>query len=519
MDSRKLICSVILFLCAAACRAQGPVTTDSLYLIHSTWPVNAYYNVWTLASPSGNFGYVWPDANANGVLYNDGSGNLSWPAITTLIGNTYIDNGSSIQTANFNISGNGVIGTSLEVDHFLTVGDGLFLQYLPSADVGILTGSSGVGISESLGTANGQIPIWGTSPNSLAWSTITAGTGITVTNAQNAITLAENNSDSGDYIENQHAYLQTGDYRISGSAYVGTNDTVAGNQVVLNNDSIGNNLNVGTTVFSGTHSNSIAGGGNNIMKASDALTTGGLNYVSGTYGVALGFEDTTSAAESFTAGQQASDGGFGSCFVWSDGTAVHTKASASNQFLARASGGFKLLANTGSTVDLALTSSGLTLANPLAVPSGGTGAGTLTAHGVILGEGTSAVAASSVGTSGQVFTSAGSADGSYSFKPAAWGWADVSVSNTGAITVNSSYNIATVLDNPLVTGVYQITFLSGNPPSGFAYFVTPKAAVSVGPSQGYFGTANVIGGTVTVATWTATTAPAWDSFYIVAFGF
>lgn len=48
------------------------------------------------------------------------------------------------------------------------------------------------------------------------------------------------------------------------------------------------------------------------------------------------------------------------------------------------------------------------------VAGGGTGATTLTAHGVLMGEGTSPVVASSAGTAGQVFTSGGaSADGAY----------------------------------------------------------------------------------------------------------
>lgn len=50
----------------------------------------------------------------------------------------------------------------------------------------------------------------------------------------------------------------------------------------------------------------------------------------------------------------------------------------------------------------------------LTVPNGGTGDSTLTAHGVLLGEGTSAIAASAAGTAGQAFVSGGaSTDGAY----------------------------------------------------------------------------------------------------------
>ncbi len=55
------------------------------------------------------------------------------------------------------------------------------------------------------------------------------------------------------------------------------------------------------------------------------------------------------------------------------------------------------------------TFAGLTLSSPLTVPNGGTGATSLTAHGVVLGNGTSAVAVTGAGTSGQVLTSNGAA--------------------------------------------------------------------------------------------------------------
>lgn len=65
----------------------------------------------------------------------------------------------------------------------------------------------------------------------------------------------------------------------------------------------------------------------------------------------------------------------------------------------------------------------------LPVPSGGTGDATLTAHGVLLGEGTSPIVASSAGTSGQAFVSGGaSADGAY-------GVAGVNGGGTGVATL------------------------------------------------------------------------------------
>ncbi len=56
---------------------------------------------------------------------------------------------------------------------------------------------------------------------------------------------------------------------------------------------------------------------------------------------------------------------------------------------------------------LTLSGSTFSLTNPVTVALGGTGAATLTAHGVLIGAGTSAVAPTTAGTSGQVLTSNG----------------------------------------------------------------------------------------------------------------
>lgn len=67
---------------------------------------------------------------------------------------------------------------------------------------------------------------------------------------------------------------------------------------------------------------------------------------------------------------------------------------------------------------------------PLLVANGGTGATTLTNHGVILGQGTAALVATAVGTNGQMFLGATGADP---------GWqtmsADATLGTTGALTL------------------------------------------------------------------------------------
>lgn len=93
---------------------------------------------------------------------------------------------------------------------------------------------------------------------------------------------------------------------------------------------------------------------------------------------------------------------------------------------------------------------------PLIVANGGTGATTLTTHGVILGEGTGALVATAVGTNGQMFLGATSADP---------GWqtmgGDATLGTTGTLTfatVNSNvgtFTNATVTANGkgLITAV------------------------------------------------------------------
>ena len=59
---------------------------------------------------------------------------------------------------------------------------------------------------------------------------------------------------------------------------------------------------------------------------------------------------------------------------------------------------------------MATTNSAINTSNPIAVSSGGTGNSTLTAHGVLVGEGTSAITQLAVGTTGQVLIGSTGAD-------------------------------------------------------------------------------------------------------------
>lgn len=97
-------------------------------------------------------------------------------------------------------------------------------------------------------------------------------------------------------------------------------------------------------------------------------------------------------------------------------------------------------------------SGGLTLGTSLNVNQGGTGVATLTNHGVVIGQGASAVAVTAAGTAGQVLTSNGaSADPTFqtlgtiqTANGAQWIWSNISellVLSTSGTTTNTTANL------------------------------------------------------------------------------
>lgn len=108
--------------------------------------------------------------------------------------------------------------------------------------------------------------------------------------------------------------------------------------------------------------------------------------------------------------------------------------------------GGTLSANTVEVSSGAFIDGGLTLDTALGVASGGIGAATLTAHGVLVGAGTSAVVATTPGTAGQVLTSNGaSADPTFQAAVTGIGGSTGAVDNavlradgTGGATAQSS---------------------------------------------------------------------------------
>ncbi len=120
--------------------------------------------------------------------------------------------------------------------------------------------------------------------------------------------------------------------------------------------------------------------------------------------------------------------------------------------------------------------------NLLGVNQGGTGKATLTAHGVLLGNGTGVIAASAAGTAGQPFISGGaSADGAYA---SSFIGATTVVHKTGGETVTSSNTLQnddhftfSVAANERWKG--SITFpMTANGSGGFKFDITAPSGAS-----------------------------------------
>jgi uncharacterized small protein (DUF1192 family) len=166
-------------------------------------------------------------------------------------------------------------------------------------------------------------------------NTITAGSGAiaggaanTMSSAYGAIAGGYTNGVSGEY-----AFLGGGSTNTVSSEY----GVIAGG---LNN----------TVSGEGAY---IAAGGYNKASGEGAVIDGGFNSTaSGTFAtIPGGYVNNAAGTYSFAAGARASAAQTGT-FVWSDGSDGDTILSSTKayQFLARASGGFTLYTNTGSTV-------------------------------------------------------------------------------------------------------------------------------------------------------------------------
>jgi hypothetical protein len=185
------------------------------------------------------------------------------------------------------------------------------------------------------GTGNGQSFIGAGNANSITGSS----------SYNSAIVGGKGNS-----IVISDAFVGGGDYNSIGSG--GTYGVIAGGQnntVSAQYGFIGAGL-YNTVSGEGAY---IAAGGYNTASGEGAVVDGGFNQTaSGTFAtVPGGYVNSAAGTYSFAAGARASAPLTGD-FVWSDGSDGDTILTASRtyQFLARASGGFTLYTNAGSTV-------------------------------------------------------------------------------------------------------------------------------------------------------------------------
>lgn len=146
------------------------------------------------------------------------------------------------------------------------------------------------------------------------------------------------------------------------------------------------------------------------------------------------------------------------------------------------------VAITGGTLDdVIITNASITLAAPLDVASGGTGRATLTAHSILLGNGTSAVTQLTVGTTGQLLVGATGADPAWI---AAGTTGQVLVGNTGAAP--SFANLSTTAVTSITFGTTGLT-----PSSATQGAVTVAGTLSA--ANGGTGVANNAASTITIS--------------------
>jgi hypothetical protein len=157
----------------------------------------------------------------------------------------------------------------------------------------------------------------------------------------------------------------------------------------------------------------------------------------------------------------------------------------------------------------------------LTVARGGTGATSLTANNVLLGNGTSALQVVAPGTSGNVLTSNGTtwasttptapaalstASGSApSYSARAW----VNFDGTGTPSIRASGNVSSITD--IASGTYDVNFTTAMADANYAVTVSSFAGPITGGSPGTIPFANVLGYN---GTGTPTVTPATSSIRV-----
>ncbi len=138
------------------------------------------------------------------------------------------------------------------------------------------------------------------------------------------------------------------------------------------------------------------------------------------------------------------------------------------------------------------TINAINTSNPIEVAKGGTGAASLTAHGVLVGEGTSAITPLTVGTNGQVLLGSTGADPVFATLTSTAGTVTYT---TGAGTLNLDTTAAPSLTWSVVTGTTQAAavnagYIANN--AGQVVITLPSTA-AVGTKQAVTGINNATG--------------------------
>ncbi len=358
--------------------------------------------------------------------------------------------------------GSNVLENLLTGNNNIVLGDGAGSNYTSSESNNILIDNAGgVGDSETIRIGFNQTSCYikgidavnvgsvatvvTEASNQLGTAVITAGSGITVTPSANAITIAASGSsivstltgNSGDAVSptvGNTNFVGDGSFvTIVGNP--GTHTLTASlvhSSVTLSN---GNNITVTGSPLSlgGTASFNLTGTTNNSLQIGNAggsLTSLGV----ATNGqIPIGSTGTTPVLSTITAGAN---------ITVTNGAGVITIASAASTGTVTS-----LTAGTGITLTPSpiTTTGSIALTIPVTVPDGGTGQITNTNHGVLLGQGASAIIATSVGATNTVLLGNTGADPSFGTVP------NAALTND-SVTLSSGNNITVTGGGPLVLG-------------------------------------------------------------------
>ena len=345
-------------------------------------------------------------------------------------------------------------------------------------------------------TQNGQLIIGSSVANSNGSfcyvNTLTAGSGITITNGPGTITIT-NSGGSGGGGGTNSLMGNTGSAPAVGGVIIvkgGTNLTTSGDGVQTLTISPTGNL-LGLAGLSGTGYVVQTGVGTyslNSLTAGSGITITNPSGVGGTTITASPIVPTTFTATSGTATPALNNINFlgnatqGVSSSASGSTVTYTVASATTSTLGVASfnatnftvtsgavtsNNITVTAGTGLTTGGTVTLGGsvtLALSVPVSVSNGGTGDTTLAAHGVLIGEGTSAVNVTTAGTNGQVLVGGTGVDPAFATVGGTQGVTLTTGSNTLSIGLSSVPNSALQNSSITVTAGSGIS-VSGSPVS------------------------------------------------------